>query len=127
MEILKLLHALPAPFNIEWLPIWIFAGFGAFITAFIMIEDIDNRLRHPFIAKPIIGLGCGMATAIFVNGQTAPPPINLAVWAFVGAVCSNPLLTGLLVFISDQKRQNEFYKSAQDKFLPFGKKGGKDE
>lgn len=127
MQILQFLQGLPAPFNLEWLPIWVFAFFGAFITAFIMIEDIDNRLRHPFIAKPIIGLGCGMATAIFANGQTAPPPISLAFWAFLGSVCGTPIMTGFLVFISDQKRQNELYKQAQNKFLPFDKKGGKNE
>lgn len=126
MKTLEQLHLLPPPFTQEWLAVWIFAFFGAFITAFIMIDDIDNRLRHPFIAKPIIGLWCGMATAIIINGQTTPPPINLAFWAFFGAVCSTPVITGFLVFISDQDRQNELYKKASDKFLPFHKKGGSD-
>lgn len=124
---MQFLQGLPAPFNIEWLAMWVFATIGSIITGFIMISDIDNRLRYPFIAKPIIGLGCGMATAIFINGQTAPPPISLAFWAFCGSVCGSPIITGFLVFISDQKRQNEMYKSVQDKYLPFSKKESKDE
>lgn len=124
---LDILRGIPAPFHLDWLPMWVFATFGAFITAFVMIDEIDNRLKHPFVAKIIIGTGSGMAVAIMMNGQTAPPPISLSFWAFVGAMCSSPIVTGFLVFISDQKRQNEVYKQAQDRFLPFGKKEQKDD
>lgn len=112
---------LPPPFTVEWLPTWIFVGFGGLITAFIAIGDIDKRLFFPFIAKPLIGIATGMAVALMINGQTTPPSTTLPFWGFFGSVCSTPILTGLLVFISDQKRQNELYQSAQDKFLPWSK------
>lgn len=124
---LEFLKALPAPFGLDWLPFWVFSALGGVITSFIMISDIDERLRYPFFAKPIIGVGAGMSLAIFMNGQTVPPPISLAFWSFFGAVCSTPIITGFLVFISDQKRQNELYRQAQDKFLPFKNKEGRDE
>lgn len=116
---------LTAPFLISWLPVWVFATLAGFATAFIRINDIDNRLLYPFISKPLIGVTTGVAIAMILNGQVEPPPISLAFWAFVGSLCSTPIITGFLVFISDQRRQNELYKSAQDKFIPWSK-GGKD-
>lgn len=127
MQLLQLLQGLPAPFNVQWLPFWVFSALGGVVASFVMIDDIDSRLRQPFIAKFIIGTGAGMAVVVLMNGQTEPPPINLAFWAFLGSVCGTPIITGFLVFISDQKRQNEIYKSAQDKFLPFNKKGGEND
>lgn len=117
----QLILKLPAPFSIEWLHIWVFCALGAFATAFIMIDDIDKRLRQPFIAKPIMGLGAGMALAFHINGGQTPPTVSLASVAFMGAVLGSPILTGLCVFISDQNRQNAMYKTLQDKVLPFGK------
>ena len=40
------LQGLPAPFLLSWLPFWMFCAFGGFASAFIMIGDIDKRLRH---------------------------------------------------------------------------------
>lgn len=119
-----LIDGLHAPFLISWLSVWVFALLGGFATSFIRINDIDNRLFYPFISKPLIGMTTGVAIAMMINGQAEPPPINLAFWAFFGSVCSTPILTGFLVFISDQNRQNELYKSAQDKFVPWSKKDG---
>lgn len=119
---LETLWSLPAPFTREWLPVWVFSSLAGLATAFIRINDIDTRLHHPYVAKPLIGTITGVATAVIVNGQTVPPPTSLAFWAFFGSMCATPIATGFLVFISDQNRQNELYKSAQDKFIPFGKK-----
>lgn len=121
------LQGLPAPFSISWLGVWVFAFFGGLASAFIRINDIDVKLSYPIIAKTLIGTVSGVAMAMMINGQAEPPPINLAFWAFMGSICSTPIITGFLVFISDQKRQNELYKSAQDKFVPWSKtkdKGG---
>lgn len=121
---IEVLQGLHAPFNLSWVGVWIFAFLGGLATAFIKIEDMDNRLSYPFISKPLIGTVTGVAIAMIFNGQAEPPPVNLAFWSFFGAVCSTPIMTGFLVFISDQKRQNELYKSAQDKFVPWSKKDG---
>lgn len=115
------------PFTHEWLGFWVFAALGGLISAFIKIDDIDRRLTTPFVAKPLIGMATGIALAVMINGQTEPPPINLNFWAFMGSICSTPIITGFLVFISDQKRQNELYQSAQNKFVPWSKKERDDE
>lgn len=117
-----MLQGLHAPFLISWLGVWVFAFLGGLASGFICIDDIDSRLRYPLIAKPLIGTVAGVAMAMMINGQAEPPANSLAFWAFVGSVCSTPIITGFLVFISDQKRQSEFYKSAQNKFAPWSKK-----
>lgn len=115
---------LPAPFTIDWLGVWIIAALGGIAAASIKINDIDKYLKHPTFAKVAIGTTAGVVIAVFINQDAVPPPATLIFWAFVGAVCSTPIVSGFLVFISDQKRQNKLYKSAQDKFLPFGKDKG---
>ncbi len=117
------LQGLHAPFLISWLGVWLFAFLGGLASAFITIGDIDRRLRHPFIAKPLIGMTAGVVIAVFINQNAEPPPPTLIFWAFIGSICSTPIITGFLVFISDQKRQNELYKSAQNKFIPWSKGG----
>lgn len=121
------LQGLNAPFLISWLGVWLFALLGGVVSAFIRIGDIDNRLLYPFISKPLIGMATGLSLAVAINGNVEPPPVSLIAWAFVGSICSTPIITGFLVFISDQNRQNELYKSAQDKFIPWTKKGGNDD
>lgn len=123
---MQFLQGLPAPFNLDWLPFWVFSALGGMVASFIMINDIDEHLRHPFIAKFIIGTCTGMAVVVLMNGQTTPPPTSLAFWAFLGSVCGTPILTGLLVFVSDQKRQHRVYAQLQDKFLPKNKGGNDD-
>lgn len=118
---MNLFYETNAPLVASWLSVWLFAFLGGLATAFIKIDEIDGRLRYPFISKPLIGTVAGVAMSVVINGQTEPPPINLSFWAFVGSVCSTPIITGFLIFISDQKRQNEFYESAKDKFIPFKK------
>ena len=120
------LQGLQAPFLISWLEVWLFAFLGGLASAFIMIGDIDRHLQMPYLSKPLIGTTAGMAMALFINGNSDPPPLNLAFWAFVAALCSTPIITGFLVFISDQKRQEALYKSAQSKFIPWHKGDGDD-
>lgn len=110
---------LPAPFSLSWSPVWLFVFLGGFATAFIQIADIDKRLLYPFISKPLIGMATGLVLCLLINGENNPPSTSLAFWGFVGSICSTPIITGFLIFISDQNRQNALYKSAQDRFLPF--------
>lgn len=114
------LQGLPAPFSLSWLGVWIFVFIGGLASAFIKIKDIDDRLLHPFIAKPLIGMVSGMAIAIFINQNTEPPPPTLLFWALVGTFISTPIVTGLLVFISDQDRQNSVYNKIKDKYVGGG-------
>lgn len=124
------LQGLPAPFLLNWTAVWLFCFLGGLASAFIRISDIDKRLLYPFISKPVIGMATGLALCLLINGENDPPSISLAFWGFVGSLCSAPIITGFLIFISDQERQNALYRGAQDKFLPFGmkdKQGGNDD
>lgn len=124
------IQGLSAPFLISWLGVWLFAFLGGLASAFIKISDIDVRLKHPFIAKPLIGMTAGVAMAVFINQNAEPPPATLIFWAFIGALVSTPIITGFLVFISDQKRQESIYSKARDKYLPWASdksKGGQDD
>lgn len=115
------LQGLPAPFTIDWLGVWIFAILGGVAASFIKINDIDKYLKHPTFAKIAIGTTAGVVIGVFINQEAVPPPPTLIFWAFIGAVSSSPIVTGFLVFISNQDRQNDFYRSAQNKFLPWTK------
>ena len=124
------IQELTAPFLLSWTAVWLFSFLGGLASAFIRIADIDKRLLYPFIAKPLIGMTTGMALCLLINGDNDPPSISLAFWGFVGSLCSTPIATGFLIFISDQDRQNALYRSAQDKFLPFkikDEQGGSDD
>lgn len=120
------IQELTAPFLLSWTAVWLFSFLGGIASAFIRIADIDKRLLYPFIAKPLIGMATGLALCLLINGENDPPSISLAFWGFIGSLCSAPIVTGFLIFISDQERQNELYKSAQDRFLPFKVKGNDD-
>lgn len=114
----QILQGLSAPFLISWLGVWVFAFLGGLASGFIRIDDIDNRLRYPLVAKPLIGTISGVAIATYLNQNIEPPATDLVFWAFVGSLCSTPIICGFLVFISDQKRQNEFYTQTKDRILP---------
>lgn len=118
------LQGLSAPFLISWLGVWLFAFLGGLASGFVKISDIDNRLLYPFISKPLIGMTAGVAIAVFINQNAEPPPPTLIFWALMGSLLSTPVVTGFLVFISDQNRQNEIYEQVKDKYLPKSK-GGK--
>lgn len=113
-------------FELTWASVWLFAFLGGIASAFVMISDVDNRIILPFVAKPIIGTTAGLAMCILINNGQEPPSPTLAFWAWAAAICSTPIVSGFLVFISDQKRQNHLYKSAQAKFLPFSKDKGEE-
>lgn len=114
---------LTAPFLISWLPFWVFTILGGLASGFVKIDDIDNRLRYPFISKPFIGMVSGMAVTTYLNKNVEPPPSDLLFWAFVVSLCATPIVCGFLVFISDQNRQNEFYIQAKERILPNKHKG----
>ncbi|MFB6347878.1 hypothetical protein ACFBZI_07705 [Moraxella sp. ZJ142] len=116
-----IIEGLQAPFLTSWLGFWLFSMMGGLASGFVKIDDIDNRLRHPFIAKPLIGTISGMAIAVYLNQNAEPPPPTLLFWAFIASLLSTPIVTGLLVFISDQRRQDQIYSKAKDKFLPWSK------
>lgn len=122
---------LSAPFIISWLGVWVFSGLGGLASAFIKIGDIDAKLKYAMISKPLIGMTAGVAMSVFINQNAEPPPTTLIFWAFIGSLVSTPIITGFLVFISDQKRQELVYNKAKDKFIPWAKddqnQGAKDD
>lgn len=121
MTILSELHA---PFLISWLAVWLFAFGGGLASAFIRIRTIDERLLMPYVSKPLIGTMAGVALALWINGDADPPSIVLASWACLASLFSTPIVTGVLVYISDQERQNSIYQQIQSRFIK-SDKGGK--
>lgn len=123
---MMIFEGVQAPFLISWFGVWVFALLGGLASGFIKIEDIDKRLRYPLFAKPLIGMVSGVAMVTYLNGNVEPPPSDLVFWAFVASLCATPIISGFLVFISDQKRQNEFYESAKSRIFHHHDKGGHD-
>lgn len=115
---MTIIQGLQAPFLISWLGVWVFALLGGLASGFIRIDDIDGRLRYPLIAKPLIGMVSGVAMVTYLNKNIEPPATDLVFWAFVASLCSTPIICGFLVFISDQKRQNDFYNQAKNRLFP---------
>ena len=112
---------LTAPFLSSWFGIWLFSIVGGFIASQIKVDETDNRLKNPIITKIIIGTFFGVAICMFLSDGADPPKLALTAYALVIATCASVVVTGFLVYIADQKRQNKVYKNLQDKYLPSSK------
>lgn len=109
------------PFIASWFGIWLFSIVGGFIASQIKVDETDNRLKNPIITKIIIGTFFGVAICMFLSDGADPPKLALTAYALVIATCASVVVTGFLVYIADQKRQNKVYKNLQDKYLPSSK------
>lgn len=118
------LSQLSPPFVIAWLGIWVFAIAGGFCASFISVTDVDSRLKHPAIAKIVIGTFWGMALCLALDALTDTPMGALPLFALGASCFSAPLCAGLMVYIANQKRQNKIYDLASDTatMRVFGKK-----
>lgn len=110
---LGLSHLSP-PFVVAWLGIWVFAIAGGFCASFIYVTDVDSKLKNPAIAKVVIGTFWGMALCLALDALTSTPMGALPLFALFASCFSAPLCAGLMVYISDQKRQNEVYDLTKD-------------
>lgn len=108
------LSQLSPPFVVAWLGIWVFAIAGGFCASFIYVTDVDSKLKNPAIAKVVIGTFWGMALCLALDALTSTPMGALPLFALFASCFSAPLCAGLMVYISDQKRQNEVYDLTKD-------------
>ena|SRR5699024_6118736 len=108
------LSQLSPPFVVAWIGIWVFAIAGGFCASFIYVTDVDSKLKNPAIAKVVIGTFWGMALCLALDALTSTPMGALPLFALFASCFSAPLCAGLMVYISDQKRQNEVYDLTKD-------------
>ena len=124
------LSQLSPPFVIAWLGVWVFAIAGGVGASFIHVTDVDSKLKYnPVIAKVVIGTFWGMALCLALDALTDTPMGALPIFALFASCFSAPLCAGLMVYISDQKRQNKIYDLASDTatMRVFGKKAKGDD
>lgn len=123
------LNELSPPFVTSWIGIWVFAIAGGSGAGFIYVTDVDSKLKHPTIAKVVIGTFWGMALCLALDALTDTPMGALPLFALFASCFSAPLCIGLMVYISDQKRQNKIYDLASDTatMRVFGKKAKGDD
>lgn len=100
---------LTAPFLTSWLGVWVFSGAGGLGASFIVIDDVDAKLRHPIIAKFVIGLFWGVGICLIVDALTSTPQGALTFFALFVSSFITPITAGLMVYVSNQKRQNKIY------------------
>ena len=108
------LSELSPPFVVAWLGIWVFAIAGGFCASFIYVTDVDNKLKHPAIAKVVIGTFWGMALCLAIDAFTSTPMGALPIFALFASCFSAPLCAGLMVYISNQKRLDDVFDLTKD-------------
>ena len=125
------LNQLSPPFVVAWIGIWVFAIAGGLGAGFIYVTDVDSKLKHPTIAKVVIGTFWGMALCLALDSLTDTPMGALPLFALFASCFSAPLCIGLMVYISDQKRLDSVFDLTKDTatLRIFGRKtkGGDDD
>ncbi len=102
-------NALVAPFLFSWLGVWVFAAAGGLCAGFVKIDDIDERLHRPVLAKFVIGLFWGVALPLVIDAFTSTPQAALTFFALFASCFSAPICAGLMVYLSNQKRLNSAF------------------
>ena len=95
---------LTAPFIFSWLGVWVFSGAGGLGASFIVVDDIDAKLRHPIIAKFVIGLFWGVGICLLLDALTGTPQGALTFFALAVSSFATPSTAGAMVWLSNQKR-----------------------
>ncbi|SLJ84513.1 hypothetical protein [Psychrobacter sp. DAB_AL43B] len=98
---------LSAPFIFSWLGVWVFSGAGGLGASFIVVDDIDAKLRHPVIAKFVIGLFWGVGICLLIDALTGTPQGALTFFALAVSSFATPSTAGAMVWLSNQKRINK--------------------
>ncbi len=123
-----------APFLFSWIGVWFFSMAGGICSGFVRINDIDSKLYAAVFAKVFIGTFSGVALCMLLAGEESPEAA-LTFWAFFASLFSSPLVAGGLVYISNQRRLDQWFnrvgRHAQDRYLPINTDyqkptGGKD-
>lgn len=118
------LSQLSPPFVIAWLGVWVFSIAGGVGASFIHVTDVDSKLKHPALAKIVLGTFWGMASCLAIDALTSTPMGALPIFALFASCFSAPLCAGLMVYISNQRRLDEVFDLTKDTatMRVFGKK-----
>lgn len=106
-----------APFLPSWYGIILFSFGGGLVASFFHIDEIDRQLRHPVIAKIVIGFLSGIALCTLLVQDVSNPKPALTFWAFAASGVSAPIVAGALVYLSDKGRLFGWFDLASD-FIP---------
>lgn len=116
-----------APFLPSWYGITAFSFGGGLVASFVYIDDIDRQLKHPVLAKIVIGFLSGIALCMLLSQDAANPKPALTFWAFVASAASAPIVCGALVYLSDKGRLFGWFDIVADRLPRSRSKGGDDD
>lgn len=116
-----------APFLPSWYGIAAFSFGGGLVASFVYIDDIDRQLKHPVLAKIVIGFLSGIALCMLLSQDAANPKPALTFWAFVASAASAPIVCGALVYLSDKGRLFGWFDIVADRLPRSRSKGGDDD
>ena len=97
---------LTAPFIFSWLGVWVFSGAGGLGAGFIIVDEVDAKLKSPKMAKFIIGTFWGVGICSLIDALTSTPQGALTFFALAVSSFATPSTTGAMVWLSNQKRIN---------------------
>lgn len=101
-----------APFLTSWAGVWVFSGAGGFGAGFIIVDDVDSKLRNPRMAKLFIGLFWGVGICLLMNALTSTPLGALTFFALVASSFATPVTAATMIWIGNQKRVNKALNKA---------------
>ena len=116
-----------APFLPSWYGIAAFSFGGGLVASFVYIDDIDRQLKHPVLAKIVIGFLSGIALCMLLSQDAANPKPALTFWAFVASAASAPIVCGALVYLSDKGRLFGWFDIVADRLPRSRSTGGDDD
>lgn len=104
-----------APFLSSWVGVWVFGGAGGVGAGFIIVEEIDVRLKTPRLAKFFIGLFWGVGICLVIHSLTNTPLGALTFFALVASSFATPVTTATMIWAGNQKRVNKALNQAFNK------------
>ena len=96
-----------APFMSSWVGVWVFSGAGGIGAGFIIVDEIDIRLKTPRIAKFFIGTTWGVGICLILDGLTSTPLGALTFFALIASSFATPVTAATMIWVGNQKRINK--------------------
>lgn len=109
------MSGLSPPFTPEWMGVWVFSIAGGVSASFVQIEELDKYLKFsPTVVKIVMGTSGGMAISSAIGTLTDTPLGAISLFAFIASIVSALICIGFMVYVGNQKRQNDVYDMARD-------------
>lgn len=109
------MSGLSPPFTPEWMGVWVFSIAGGVSASFVQIEEIDKHLKFsPTVVKIVMGTSGGMAISSAIGTLTDTPLGVISLFAFIASIVSALICIGFMVYVGNQKRQNDVYDMGRD-------------